>query len=270
MLNHDRELMPAQRMQPDSSQDAPLGGRKFKPLFNFQPGDDCFKNTCFIAAVVNLSSLLPRITEALSLRTRTWKEVILHVRTLPYDSGSGEKFGYKASHGGQHDAVELLGYLISGHTDSTVCIPERFTAMTCGHTWPTHVLRQEQFLPLSIPQPSDAPAVLLSETTVRYSVRQLLDHLMQPEQMENITCAVCGLNEQLVFNQSFLERPLHGVLVLRLLIFEEGGKSRAHVVPDACLDINGTIFDLCAVLEHRGSTVKSGHYVTLLRTPSGW
>ena len=42
----------------------------FIPLPNFQPGGVQYQNTCWIAAVVNLCSVLPVIADVLSLRKK--------------------------------------------------------------------------------------------------------------------------------------------------------------------------------------------------------
>ena len=57
-----------------------LVGSEFIPLPNFQPDHSDYRNTCFIAVVVNLRSLLPAINDVLHLNERSWKETITAVR----------------------------------------------------------------------------------------------------------------------------------------------------------------------------------------------
>ena len=77
----------------------------FVPLHNFQPGDDNFKNTCFIAAVTNLRHVLQPVMDV--VRQYTWNEYIYHVRC----SWNG-KYCFGLGHNGQHDAAELLGEIL--------------------------------------------------------------------------------------------------------------------------------------------------------------
>ena len=49
--------------------DVRVSGAHFIPLANFQPGDRGYRNTCFIAVVVNLRALIPAINEVLRLHT---------------------------------------------------------------------------------------------------------------------------------------------------------------------------------------------------------
>ena len=52
---------------PDDDTDGRLGQKKFAPLPSFMKGDDRFQNTCWIAAVINLASILPPIRTMLQL-----------------------------------------------------------------------------------------------------------------------------------------------------------------------------------------------------------
>ena len=73
-------------------------------LENFLPGHVRYRNTCWLAAVVNLCPVLPVIADVLGLRDRSWKETIHHARELWH-----EKYSYSEEHDGQHDAAEFLG-----------------------------------------------------------------------------------------------------------------------------------------------------------------
>ena len=52
--------------------------------------------------------------------------------------------------------------------------------------------------------------------------------------------------------------------------FTAGDKSSNRVLPDLTLELEGVSYELCAVLQHRGRSIHSGHYVTLLKTTVGW
>ena len=54
----------------------------FVPLENGQSGDVRYRNTCWLAAVVNLCPVLLVIADVLGLRDRSWKETIHHAREL--------------------------------------------------------------------------------------------------------------------------------------------------------------------------------------------
>ena len=82
---------------------------EFVPLFNFQHGDVNFRNTCFIAVVANLRHVLQPVME--TVRAYSWKEYISLVRTSPH-----ARYSYGPIHNGQHDAAELLGGILHGHT----------------------------------------------------------------------------------------------------------------------------------------------------------
>ena len=113
---------------------AQLGGKTFVPLPSFMPGDDRFKNTCFIAAVVNLSSVLPAIGQALRLEQNSWGDVIRLARSL-----DNNKYAYAQQHGGQHDAAELLGDCLWHDGAVGVGIIQRTPAVDCNHEWTTSV-----------------------------------------------------------------------------------------------------------------------------------
>ena len=89
------------------SQELLLDDSNFIPLRNFQPGNDSYRNTCFIAVVVNLRGLIPAIDQVLALRRRTWKETVLAVRGK-WD----KKYGYTEEFGGQDDPAELLADIL--------------------------------------------------------------------------------------------------------------------------------------------------------------
>ena len=100
-----------------------LVGNEFIPLPNFQPNDSRFRNTCFIAVVVNLRNLIPDIARVLDLQNSTWKEVITVVRGM-----CKCKYHYNAEHCGQHDAAELLGDILFEAAGYVFLLKERLTS----------------------------------------------------------------------------------------------------------------------------------------------
>ena len=84
-----------------------LVGWEFITLPNFQPDHSDDRNTCVIAVVVNLRSLLPAINDVLHLSERSWKETIRAVRTK-----WGQKYSHTLGLQGQDDAAELLGNIL--------------------------------------------------------------------------------------------------------------------------------------------------------------
>ena len=81
----------------------------FVPLFRETTGDGNVQNTCFIAVVANLRHVLQPVMEA--VQQYNWRDYVNHVRT----SWHGE-YRYGPGHNGQHDAAELLGDILHGHT----------------------------------------------------------------------------------------------------------------------------------------------------------
>ena len=125
----------------------------FVPLPNFMPGDDRNRNTCFIAAIVNLRGVVPGIADRLSLSTSTWPQVIQKARTL-WDC----RYQFDMSHRGQHDAAEFLFDVLSGNASIGFSVARRTTAHTCMHSWATSL--SEMFLVLDLPEASLRPGIL--------------------------------------------------------------------------------------------------------------
>ena len=99
----------------------------FVPLFNFQPGSDNFRNTCFIAAVANLRHVLHPVMN--HVEDFNWKDYINFVR-----SSWNQKYEFAPGHNGQHDAAELLGNILHDHTSRhgvELCVTR--VIYECGH-----------------------------------------------------------------------------------------------------------------------------------------
>ena len=99
----------------------------FVPLPNFVPGDDNFRNTCFIAVVANLRHVLHPVMK--EVRQHRWLKYIHRVRTSwrgAYRHGPG--------HNGQHDAAELLGDILHDHRSRfgvEMCVTKQI--FECNH-----------------------------------------------------------------------------------------------------------------------------------------
>ena len=109
-----------------------------------------------------------------------------------------------------------------------------------------------------------------AEAPARYSVRQLLDAFAEPFPVVGVECAICGLQEQEGRAHFALEGPILEVVTMRINRFTAEDKSSDHVLLDFTLELQGVSYKLRAVLQHRGRSIHSGHYVTLLKTSVGW
>ena len=116
--------------------------------------------------------------------------------------------------------------------------------------------------------PQRVPGCLVMPS--RHSVTDLLDHFASPFVVNDLECPICGLRDQQGTVQLQLERPLPGVVIMRVNRYTATGKRPDHIQPEPVLELAGALYDLGAIVEHRGSSVHHGHYVTLLRTRSGW
>ena len=100
---------------------------EFVPLFRETHGEEEYQNNCFIAVVANLRHVLQPVMEA--VHEYKWKDYVHHVRT----AWNGE-YGYGPGHNGQHDAAELLGEILHGHTSRCgleVCVTKQ--VFECNH-----------------------------------------------------------------------------------------------------------------------------------------
>ena len=120
--------------------------RKFIPLPNFQEGSRNYENTCFIAAVINLSAWLPAIETSLigargvggSWKCIDWQLLITAVRKRWH-----RKYAWTPESSGQDDAAELLGDILFDELPGNFAIVDtRHTrAAVCGHKWASQLLK---------------------------------------------------------------------------------------------------------------------------------
>ena len=194
---------------------AQLGGKTFVPLPNFMPGGDRFKNTCFIAAVVNLSSVFPAIGQALRLEQNSWGDVIRLARSL-----DNNKNAYAQQHGGQHDAAELLGDCLWHDGTVGIDIIRRTTAVDCNHEWTTSV--RNMMLVLELPLDDYGPRC--------HSMEELLQYTFEDYAVSDLECPVCGMKDQQGWVHREFETPLPGVIALRINRYAANGSRRNHLV----------------------------------------
>ena len=116
--------------------------RKFIPLPNFQEGSRNYENTCFIAAVINLSAWLPAIETSLigarGVGGSWWQALITAVRKRWH-----QKYAWTPESSGQDDAAELLGDILFDELPGNFAIVDtRHTrAAVCGHKWASQLLK---------------------------------------------------------------------------------------------------------------------------------
>ena len=205
---------PGQVLSNTSTAPVTLGGIEFVALPNFQQGSLDYRNTCFIAAVVNLRSVLPQIATVLGLDNSSWKEVIHHARQL----FNGE-YGYSAVHNGQHDAAEFLGDVLHQNCRNTqLQMCRRSVASSCGHEWATTQLHM--MFVLSLPPTAESSRSALP----MYTVSELIEASQSEIPLCDLECEVCHQREQQGTAKQTLVQPLPPVIVMRLNRYTRSGK----------------------------------------------
>ena len=207
---------------------------------------------CFVAAVVNLRSILPSIKTRLSLETKTWQQVIIEARSLWNER-------YSADDGnGQHDAADLLGDILWEDAFAGVRVRRHTSTRGCQHQWTTEV--SYKILPLELPQRLRA-----------HTTRSLFALHAQAFIAKDLQCATCHTRDQIGNVQLQIVDPMPEILVLRVNRYTEAGARRHDAVkPDLVFACNGSAYTLVAVISHIGENPHSGHYTTALATAAGW
>ena len=256
-MKRRRKLKGCGSFNPYGSEGPPIGtGKAWVPLPNFQAGDDRFKNTCFIAAVVNLRGLFPAIGRKLQLEEQDWKDVICIARSL-----DNNKYSYAPEHGGQHDAAELLGDCLWGDATVGIDIIRHTTALDCNHDWSTAGLNM--MLVLELP-----PLASVRDGPQTYSVEELLDHTFQDFDVLDVECAVCGLRSQQGWVRRQFSTPLPAMIAMRVNRYDMANRRRSdRVRPDLTVYVQNEEYKLSAFVEHWNNPK---HYVTWLRTDTGF
>ena len=148
----------------------------FVPLCRETIGDVNFQNTCFIAAVANLRHVLQPVMEA--VQQYRWREYVHHVRT----SGHGE-YGCGPGHNGQHDAADLLGDILHGHTSRCgveLCVSKE--VFECNHY--TERLEYASMITLSLPHEEG-----------RFTLHDLRGNYFAPVEVNDLRCEGCGCSD---------------------------------------------------------------------------
>ena len=76
------------------------------------PDGQVFRNTCFIASVLQLRDVIPQVEQQLQLSTSVRENV---VKLVCSDSFVNGQYKYDLGFDGQHDAAELLGIYYGIH-----------------------------------------------------------------------------------------------------------------------------------------------------------
>ena len=213
-----------------------LVGSEFIPLPNFQPDHSDSRNTCFIAVVVNLRSLLPAINDVLHLNQRSWKETITEVRARWV-----QKYEYTLEFQGQHDAAELLGDILWEAPAYRWSEKKTTTFYECRHS--TEMEHLLSMVALSLPEEEVSTSV--SVLVDRYLERQALNDLKH----DDILCGVC--NQEGETTSSF-QGVQPDACVLRINRYTARMERREDkVYPDPILKLGGSAYSLRAVILHQ-------------------
>ena len=231
---------------------------EFVPLPNFLPGDERYRNTCFIAAVVSCASVIPEIVDFFELDERSWTNTIEYVRSA-FDG----KYAYSSDHGGQHDAAELLGDVLF-NTPSLRFRKARITTIPiCSgglqHRWENELGSLCSMLVLELP-PGRGPCRL----------KDLADNYFAATALNGLTCEVCRGRNKNGRAREKLCGDVCNSITLRINRYGALDKRDDPVAIAAELQFWDVRFELCAVIEHTGRTKQSGHYFAWVRTPQYW
>ena len=236
------------------------------PLHNFQAGNVSYRNTCWLAAIMNLRGLIPGIIEVLGLQDSNWKNTILAARSF----GGRNKYAYTVEDDGQGDAGEFLGdilYNCWGHswtlrrTTKLCAVCEGMEAeVNEPHSWANDI--QLPMMILSLPPVESHTAVLtMSELVALETAAQF---------QRDLLCSICERSRQSgVITKSFVGVPPN-VFAIRILRFTQKAKRKDIVYPNPDLRISEVDYSLRAIVLHQGEDLDAGHYIMYLRTAAGW
>ena len=225
--------------------------QEFIPLANFQEGDASYRNTCFIAVVMNLRGLIPAIDEVLSLNTLSWKETITVVRAKWRN-----KYAHTLAFDGQDDAAELLGDLMWDAPAYRWSCKKTTKYHRCLHS--TEMQQKLSMLVLSLPVQE-----------VSMNVSDLVQGYMEPEALCDLKHSdpVCGVCDQEGEATLSFEGVQPDTCVLRINRYTQGLQRRPdNVYPDPMLVLSGSSYTLRAVISHQGASAQRGHYIMYWRT----
>ena len=156
-------------------------------------------------------------------------------------------------------------------------------AISCDHHWETQMSQMMAVLSLP-PRPhvlidcvsdsnSEDENIHFLQEPFHFTIRALLDYYEAEETIEQVRCRICN-----VVNAHAQKKPrfqfTSDIIIFRINRYEiidgENRKSDDVITPVMHLMLGNIGYALMAVVEHAGSTCKSGHYQTVLRTESGW
>ena len=106
------------------------------------------------------------------------------------------------------------------------------------------------------------------------SIKDLLEHRAKIEDIEILACDVCqsGAQEAQTSYRLCTDRE---IVMFRINRYTMGPnfieeKRRDVIQPELRLLLGQVAYDLVAVVEHSGATVRSGHYQSVIRSDQGW
>ena len=208
-----------------------LVGSEFIPLPNFQPEQSDYRNTCFIAVVVNLRSLLPAINDVLHLNERSWKETITAVRVK-----WRQKYAFTLEFQGQDDAAELLGDILWEAPAYRWSCKKTTTFYECRHSTEMHHLLT--MVVLSLP-----------EQEISTSVSVLVKRFLEPEALcdlkhDDTVCGVCNQEGEATLSFQGVQPD---TCVFRINRYTAHLERRADkIYPDPMLMLGGSAYSLRA------------------------
>ena len=224
----------------------------FVPLYNFQAGNDNFKNTCFIAVVANLRHVLQPVME--SVQQYNWKDYINYVR-----SNWNAKYEFAPEHNGQHDAAELLGDIMFAHRflfGVEVCVCRQI--YECNH----------------IRERSDHLAMIVLSLPIqrgRFTLRRLRDDYFTPMEVNALMCEECGISDVNGICTHTYRRSVSGKVVFRINRYTAQGRRSDPVTLDEQLTFEGgDKYSLQAIVQHEGESIHGGHYIMYLKSNGKW
>ena len=225
----------------------------YAPLYNFQPGSNDFRNTCFIAVVANLRHVL---TPVMALtRRHTWKEFIVFVRRV-WEEG---KYAFAPEHDGQDDAAELLGDILHG-TESWYGVEISVTTQLygCNHNW-----ERVHRLPMIVLQ--------FRQQRGCFQLQELVNDYVTPVEVAERRCEECGCDDMTGLLTHCYRKSLSGKMVFRINRYHVASRRSDPVILNESIFFhNGDMYDLQAIVQHEGESAHCGHYIMFLRTSRSW
>ena len=214
-------------------------------LHNFQAGNVSFRNTCWLAVILNLRGLIPAIIDVLGVRSMSWQNTIVVARTF-----AEGKYAYEQENDGRDDAGEFLGdilYHCTGYS-WTLRRSTKLSAVCEGmeaevnepHSWANDI--ELPMIILNLPPVESHTAVLTMAELVALETASQFQRDLQ--------CSICeGSRQSGVITKSFVGVPPN-VFAIRILRFTQTAKRLDMVYPNPYLSISEVDYSLRAIVLH--------------------